>query len=520
MECWNVGIMEYWKIGKLESKPIKYLADKLKNEIITRIIMSNKVKISLLNFLFIIFPLIITAKPITTATVIKVINAKIERDGKGKEFAIKKIIPIETADIICFYAVSLSPAGYMIIAADDDLPPVIAYSFQDNLDPEGQLSGILKQDIALRLANIDKIPVQIIEKRKKQWKLLTEGNSKVSIVTQQWPPTGTTSTGGWLETNWTQNAPYNQMCPIDPVTSTRSYTGCPATAMAQIINYHKTTNNTIFDDGDDYYHNYQGRTFWIDNDFALHGFPSFPQLNAYLDTLNLHYINNIALTNQDKAALTFACGVAATQVFTSEGSGTFSVNQAFDAYQKFNCNTASLLFDGDTTLFPRLIQNMKDSLPAHFAIVDAANTTGHNVVIDGYNTDNYFHVNFGWGGSSNGWYLLPDEMPYGMTVIEGLIVDIMKNNVVSSSEINNISQINIYPNPTHTGFAINIKNYSISGGYTINIINILGQTVLSTFANQQYFQINRSDLGGNGIYLIKITDNKGNVLTIKKIILQ
>jgi len=49
---------------------------------------------------------------------------------------------------------------------------------------------------------------------------------------------------------------------------------------------------------------------------------------------------------------------------------------------------------------------------------------GHNVVIDGYNTDEYFHLNFGWGGTYNGWYLLPDEIPYGLTVIEGAIVDI------------------------------------------------------------------------------------------------
>ena len=35
-----------------------------------------------------------------------------------------------------------------------------------------------------------------------------------------------------------------------------------------------------------------------------------------------------------------------------------------------------------------------------------------------------FHLNFGWGGPYNGWYLLPDEIPYGLTVIEGAIVDI------------------------------------------------------------------------------------------------
>jgi len=45
-------------------------------------------------------------------------------------------------------------------------------------------------------------------------------------------------------------------------------------------------------------------------------------------------------------------------------------------------------------------------------------------VVDGYNTDEFFHVNFGWGGQYNGWYLLPSEMPYNLTVLEGAIVDI------------------------------------------------------------------------------------------------
>ena len=65
-----------------------------------------------------------------------------------------------------------------------------------------------------------------------------------------------------------------------------------------------------------------------------------------------------------------------------------------------------------------------DARPVHLAVVDPPGTMGHNVVIDGYNTDNYYHLNFGWGGSYNGWYLLPDEIPYGLTVIEGAVANI------------------------------------------------------------------------------------------------
>ena len=53
--------------------------------------------------------------------------------------------------------------------------------------------------------------------------------------------------------------------------------------MAQILDYHGRLNATTFDNGDDYYHNYGGNQFWIDNDYAARSFPSFPQLNTHLD---------------------------------------------------------------------------------------------------------------------------------------------------------------------------------------------------------------------------------------------
>ena len=61
-----------------------------------------------------------------------------------------------------------------------------------------------------------------------------------------------------LSSHWTQNSPYNMLCPRDPGNNySLSVAGCPAIAMGQIINYLRTTQDTRFDDGDDYYHNYE-----------------------------------------------------------------------------------------------------------------------------------------------------------------------------------------------------------------------------------------------------------------------
>ena len=224
---------------------------------------------------------------------------------------------------------------------------------------------------------------------------------------------------------WSQSSPYNDDCPIDPTNGTRSVAGCPAVAMGQIVDHHRSTNGTRLDDSDDYYHSYAGRTFWIDDDWQAHGFPSFPTLAISLDALDALWGTGATADAAGAAALVFACGVAAHQVYTSTVSGTFGVDQAVAAYERFGFRGFELLDEEDPDLYPRMEQDMKAGLPVHLAVVDPGWTTGHNVVVDGYCSDGDFHLNFGWGGPYDGWYLLPDEMPYGLTVVEGAIVDIV-----------------------------------------------------------------------------------------------
>lgn len=383
-----------------------------------------------------------------------------------------------------FFIFELDPSGYIAVSADTDLPPVIAYSLTNDagsLNEQGNsLVRLLKTDLNFRIKNMANLPEDIIQQRRDEWEVLLTGNFNNKLF-QQWPPEGTTSTGGWLETNWTQSPPYNNFCPWDPVTNQRSVAGCPATAMAQILNYYETLNTTYFTDDDDYHHNYAGRNYWIDDDHSEIDFPSFPLLNTHLDSVTMCYTSNDFLKDNGKAALTFACGVAAHQVYTSQVSGTFGVNQALQAYLRFGFSEVVFFEGTDTTLFGTLSQNMMDARPAHLAVVDPGWTMGHNVVTDGYNTDEYYHLNFGWGGPYNGWYLLPDEIPYGLTVIEGLITDIAYPPVNTGVQ-NNVPEIDlsfdITPNPVidRVTFETNIDQLSV---IKIEIFDLTGSLVIS-----------------------------------------
>jgi len=377
--------------------------------------------ISMLNFT-------LFANQVNSETCIKLAENKLTQLGKSDEFHIcnsTEILGQDNEDVLC-YVFELQPSGYLVTAAETDLPPVIAYSFTSNFyneENENILLNMLKTDITLRFENIPNIHEEEISKRNEEWLKILTGEFQRNRF-EQWPPAGSTPTGGWLLENWTQNAPYNNFCPMDNVTGNRSIAGCPSIAMAQILHYHRSTNNVCFDDLDDYYHSYAGRQYWIDDDYIQYDFLSFPQMNTNLDTLKYHYLHEEPITSIDKASLVFACGVAAQQVYTSQVSGTFGVNQAHQAYLKFNFNDVQLIDETTPDFYEQIAQNMMDELPVHFASVTPAGDAGHNFVIDGYNSDEFFHINFGWGGSYNGWYLLPDEIPYGLTVVEGAIVDI------------------------------------------------------------------------------------------------
>jgi hypothetical protein len=425
--------------------------------------------------LFLIFlqPGLILARHVYKEEATTIANSLITIHNEQNALSIQYMDEIYAANETLGYLFYLQPQGFIVVTAETDLPPVIAYSFDNNFGDncvDNPMLKLIKTDIVFRENHLAEN--NNLLKNNSKWKHLLNSISAFQLDStfQQWPAIG----NGWIKTNWTQNAPYYNLCPMDPVTSQRSLAGCPAVAMAQIMNFHKTTNSTSFDDADDYYHNYAGRQYMIDDDHASNGFPSFPELDEFLDTLSLHYLNSVALTDTDKAALTYACGIAAKQVYTSSGSGTFSVSQALDAYLRFGCSTAVLLDSNDIDLFDRLKQNIKDTLPAHLAVVDSAWSSGHNVVVDGYNTNEYYHLNFGWGGSSNGWYLLPQEFPYNLTVIEGVVVDIMKPPPASVNESSTTSSIcSVFPNPCNKNISISfllkknedikLKLYDVSG---------------------------------------------------------
>ena len=305
---------------------------------------------------------------------------------------------------------------------------------------------------------------------------------------------------GLLTSHWTQNYPYNSLCPRDPLdNNSYSYAGCPAVAMGQIINYLRTTQNTRFFDSDDYAHHYAGRNYNIDDDWETLQFPSFPQLNELLDSVDASFRRGEDLPDGLAAALIFACGTACTQVYSSQGSGTFAVDQAFAAYQRFGFTDCLLFREADSAMYATLISNLQAGYPAHLAVENPEGTVGHNAVVDGYReTDGKFHINFGYGNSLDDWYDIPDaNFYYGLTKLEGIILNIIPASSSAVREPSRQQSVEVYPNPVSN--VLYMKNLPCKQ-VEYSISNVLGQRLTS---GTSFGSISVSELE-EGLYFLQI----------------
>ncbi len=326
------------------------------------------------------------------------------------------------------YITDLEPHGFVALAANTDLEPVIAYSFRtsfpDGTDKKNPLYRMLREDMRLRVKALAEHPELKTRRAGELWALYADGKPNISAAAfQQWPPEGSTSTGGWLETAWTQEPPYNQFCPADTVDGGRSYTGCAATAVAQILNYHRQCN-VIFDANDAYT---MSNGMRIDGDSSLYDYPSFTALNAQVQAVQAAYAAGAKLNDEQSAILSFACGVAMKMDYSSEGSGASPFAAADAVRKKFGFYSADMFGGLAAEACLILQENVINRWPAMVGMRPPDGFGGHGVVCDGYNTDGEYHFNFGWGPKypeqiTEVWYRMPtDFYPNDLVLTESIL---------------------------------------------------------------------------------------------------
>lgn len=280
--------------------------------------------------------------------------------------------------------------GYVVVAGDDAAPNVVlGYSTGGTFDYETAPENLRWW----------------LDEYGRQMEYMIENG--ITASKQASAPTFDRNVEPMVTTRWNQDAPYNNMCPT--LNGLRTYTGCVATAMAQVMNYHEWP---VQGTGSHTYYDYEGCERTLSANFGETTY----RWDLMLDT----YDANSSQESQDAVAtLMKHCGVSVDMTYMQQASGALSGNAAQALVQYFGYPADVQILSRDYRTYDEWITLIKNEIDAGRPVLFGAQSTagGHEFVIDGYNTDGYFHVNWGWGGQSDNYFLIatlnPDDQGIG-----------------------------------------------------------------------------------------------------------
>jgi fibronectin type 3 domain-containing protein len=285
----------------------------------------------------------------------------------------------------------------------------------------------------------------------KKWKEIENNvfsNSKAGIVVDR-----------LVKSQWDQVWPWNDLCPLkggNPDSTT--YVGCVATAMAQILNYHKWPNvgvgsgSTTFE-SQTLSANFTTHTWdWskmvdvVDMDWGL--YPEYWE-DFNVDSTNVY----------EMALLSYWCGLSVSMSYSTTGSGAYSFNadNAFlDHWKASSSVYTSMGTISDPTANATVIRAELDAKRPWYWSGGV-----HAFILDGYTDDYWYHFNWGWAGTADGWYqlndLTPDQLGSGSGDLGDYTADQERITYVPST-----NPFTAWPATTISGSVLNSEDVSLS----------------------------------------------------------
>lgn len=331
---------------------------------------------------------------------------------KGK----KKFTPAKT-EARKIYAFNMEGGGYVIASADSRTLPVLGYSTTGTIDwdqmPENMRSWLKQYD--------ETIATLGHRTDFKDGEMCNENGEKVNRRANR------SAVEPLIKTHWDQDAPYWDQVPTyqGPDLSLRGkqcYTGCVATAMAQVMNYWQWPN-AVPDGLPDYNYvikyNKQKYTWHLDAlspttfrwDLMLNDYWAWNEETQQYDQLGTD--------EQRKAVATLMryCGQSIKMSYNPNGSfaSTADIPQALIDY--FDYNAAQYISHENFPDIDEWEKILYSELAAGRPMVyrGSSDSGGHSFVCDGYDGNGLFHINWGWGGLGDGYFSLAVLNPYNNT---------------------------------------------------------------------------------------------------------
>jgi len=309
-----------------------------------------------------------------------------------------------------YFIFSLENEGFVIVSAEDDVIPILAYSFEGIYSEENQAPQFTAWmgQYARQISFARRTKAASLPDAAAAWKhLLDPGNASPPITK------GKLDVEPMTTSNWNQPSPYNEMCPADPAGSNgHAIVGCVPVAMGQIMYYYR----------------------WPD-----HGTGSYTYFDSTYGTQHANFDstwykwNNMkdTITKSDSgiAQLLYHLGISVDLKYGPTSSGMYNHKAAYAlrTYFKYSPETRYVYRDStDLDWDSLIIAHLNRKMPLYYAGWSVPNINGHAFVCDGYQGGDYFHFNFGWSGQDNGYYYLNDLTPggYNFNLAQELIINI------------------------------------------------------------------------------------------------
>lgn len=295
-----------------------------------------------------------------------------------------------------FYVFNVSTSGFIIVAGDDNVTPILGYSDQGVFDSNNIPQNVAKwfEGYKSEIRSIIEQNIQPTNEIKDEWQSLKNGNTNNSSAKAM------ASVNPLMQTQWNQSPYYNSLCPGGSVT------GCVATAMAQIMKY---WNYPATGSG---FHSYNHQTYGT--------------LSANFGSTTYQWgsmPNSVNSTNNAVATLMYQVGVSVDMNYSPQVSGAYVISAQSPVT---NCSEYALktYFGYKNTLQgvqranynpTQWLNLLKTELNANRPILYAGfgNGGGHCFVADGYDNNDYIHFNWGWGGAFDGYFQINALNPSG-----------------------------------------------------------------------------------------------------------
>ena len=354
--------------------------------------------------ILLLLPLNMWAQSIDESVARERAQAFLQERNAGKSKAIKTAVKGRRAKggqatKACDYYIfnTEEDGGFVIVSGDDRTIPILGYadsgSIQEGSMPEG-LKALL-EDYSQQIAGLEDDDAS------------AQGSPRRVQARHVIAPL--------IQTKWNQGAPYNKYCP--EINSERTVTGCVATSMAQVMYYYKYPGEECTS-----IPGYTTRTEQLElSALEATSFNWNAMTTTYSSTATGEAADAVAKLMQ-------YCGWALQMDYgtgSSGGSSAFnpSIVDALKTY--FSYDDGMHHANRYCYTYPEWVELIYSELAAARPVVMGGQSAGggHSFICDGYDTDDYFHINWGWGGGGDGYFRLAVLDPYSRGAGGGSTLD-------------------------------------------------------------------------------------------------